>query len=80
MKIARGVMTTDDLRLAGPAARVDITGEADLAKETQSLNVRVLPALSTTFSAGTAGARCCCSLRIRWSPRRSAPARCSPRR
>ena len=54
--IARGVMTTGDLRLAGPAARVDITGEADLAKETQNLSVRVLPALSTTFSAGTAGA------------------------
>ena len=56
VKVARGVMTTDDLRLAGPAARVDITGEADLARETQRLNVRVLPALSSTFSAGTAGA------------------------
>jgi uncharacterized protein YhdP len=56
VKIARGVMTTQDLRLQGPAARVDITGDADLAKETQNLNVRVLPALSSTFSAGTAGA------------------------
>ena len=56
VKIARGVMTTQDLRLQGPAARVDITGDADLAKETQNLNVRVLPSLSSTFSAGTAGA------------------------
>jgi uncharacterized protein YhdP len=55
-RITKGVMATDDLRLAGPAARVDISGEADLAKETQRLNVRVLPSLSSTFSAGTAGA------------------------
>ena len=55
-RIAKGVMTTDDLRLVGPAARVDISGEADLARETQRLTVRVLPALSSTFSAGTAGA------------------------
>ncbi len=32
VRIARGVMTTDDLRLVGPAARVDITGEANLAQ------------------------------------------------
>ncbi|CAG0982804.1 hypothetical protein BURK1_01835 [Burkholderiales bacterium] len=56
LRIVRGVMTADDLKLAGPAARVDISGEADLAKETQTLNVRVLPSLSTSFSAGTAGA------------------------
>mgnify|MGYP001179611315 CR=1 FL=1 len=56
VRIARGVMTTDDLRLVGPAARVDITGEANLAQETQKLAVRVLPALSTTLSTGAAGA------------------------
>ena len=55
-RIVKGVMSTADLRLSGTAARVDISGEADLAKETQRLNVRVLPALSSTFSAGTAGA------------------------
>jgi hypothetical protein len=54
--IVKGVMATDDLRLAGPAARVDISGEADLAKETQRLNVRVLPSLSSTFSAATPAA------------------------
>jgi hypothetical protein len=52
--ITKGVMATGDLRLAGPAARVDISGEADLAKETQRLNVRVLPSLSSTFSGATA--------------------------
>ena len=56
VKIVRGVMTTDDLRLAGPAARVDISGEANLAHETQKLAVRVLPSLSSTLSTGAAGA------------------------
>ena len=56
VKVDRGVMSTADLRLAGPAARVDITGEANLALETQQLDVRVLPALSSTLSTGAAGA------------------------
>jgi len=56
VKIAKGVMSTQDLSIVGPAARVRITGEADLAKETQQLAVRVQPALSTMFSAGTMGA------------------------
>jgi hypothetical protein len=38
-----GVMTTDDLRLIGPAAKVDIAGDADLARESQRLSVRVQP-------------------------------------
>ena len=52
--IAAGVMSTDNLRLAGAAANVDISGSIDLSRETQQLRVRVLPALSTTFSAGAA--------------------------
>jgi uncharacterized protein (TIGR02099 family) len=52
--IAGGVMSTDNLRLAGPAANVDISGSVDLARETQQLRVRVLPALSTGISAGAA--------------------------
>jgi len=56
VRVARGVMSTDDLRLVGPAARVDITGEANLAQETQKLSVRVLPSLSSTLSTGAAGA------------------------
>lgn len=56
VKIVRGVMTTERLVLSGPAAKVDITGDVDLTTETQRLVVRVQPALSTTFSAGTAGA------------------------
>lgn len=52
--VQRGLMRTDNLRLAGPAASVKINGEIDLAKETQQLNVRVLPSLSTSISAGAA--------------------------
>lgn len=52
--IANGVMSTSNLKLAGPAAKVDISGETDLAKETQRLSVRVQPALSSSVSAGAA--------------------------
>jgi uncharacterized protein YhdP len=54
VRIAGGVMTASDLRLVGPSAKVDIAGDADLAKETQRLNVRVQPALSSSVSAGAA--------------------------
>ena len=52
--VQRGQMRTDNLRLSGPAASVKITGDIDLAKETQQLNVRVLPSLATSVSAGAA--------------------------
>lgn len=54
VRIANGVMTTNNLKLLGPAAKVDIAGDADLAKETQRLSVRVQPALSSSVSAGAA--------------------------
>ncbi|MFO1414012.1 MAG: YhdP family protein [Burkholderiales bacterium] len=53
-KLEKGLMRTNDLALDGPAAAVKITGEIDLARETTALDVRVKPALSTTFSAGAA--------------------------
>ena len=52
--IERGIMHTDDLRLTGPAAAVDLSGDVDIAHETQRLQVRVKPALSTGVSAGAA--------------------------
>jgi uncharacterized protein YhdP len=54
VKIASGVMSTSDLKLIGPAAKVDISGETDLAHETQRLAVRVQPALSSIVSSGAA--------------------------
>ena len=54
VKIASGVMSTNNLKLVGPAARVEIAGQTDLSKETQRLSVRVQPALSSSVSAGAA--------------------------
>jgi uncharacterized protein YhdP len=54
VRIESGVMHSDNLRLSGPAAAVDITGDVDLANETQKLDVRVQPSLSTGVSAGAA--------------------------
>ena len=55
-KIARGVATTEDLAMAGPAASVAIRGQADLVKETQDLAVRVVPTVgdSVAVAAGVA--------------------------
>ena len=53
-RIQDGIMGTDNLRMVGPSAAVDISGTVDLARETQKLRVRVQPALSTTLSAGAA--------------------------
>ena len=53
-RIEKGLMRTENLALAGPAAKVTLTGSIDLASETQELDVRVKPALSSTLSAGAA--------------------------
>nr|WP_306441740.1 YhdP family protein [Methyloversatilis sp. XJ19-49] len=50
--VERGIMKTEDFELAGPAARVRISGSADIAAETQNLVVRVQPALSDSVSVG----------------------------
>ena len=52
--IENGVMRSDNVRIVGPAARVSISGETDLAKETQKLKVRVQPTLSASVSVGAA--------------------------
>jgi uncharacterized protein (TIGR02099 family) len=52
--VQSGVLKTRNLRISGPAAKVDISGDADIARETQNLSVRVLPALATQISAGAA--------------------------
>ncbi len=54
VRIKDGVMQTDDLKIVGPSARVNITGSADLAHETQNLKVRVQPTLSASVSVGAA--------------------------
>jgi uncharacterized protein (TIGR02099 family) len=48
--VARGVMTVKEFKMRGSAAQVDMTGEVDLAKETQNLQVRVVPSLGDSAS------------------------------
>jgi uncharacterized protein (TIGR02099 family) len=54
VRIEKGQMHTDNLKLAGPAAAVGIKGFVDLGQETQQLVVRVTPSLSSGVSAGAA--------------------------
>ena len=54
VRVERGILATDDLRLVGPAAKVEISGDADIERETQRLRVKVQPALSAGVSAGAA--------------------------
>ena len=49
-RVERGLMTLRDFHMHGSAAEVEMTGEVDLAKETQNLSVRVLPSLGDSAS------------------------------
>jgi len=50
LTVEKGVMQTKDFKMRGPAAEVDIDGSANLARETQDLHVKVVPALGDTAS------------------------------
>lgn len=50
LKIERGIASTEHFRMQGPSARVLMSGEVDLARETQKLRVRVTPHLSESVS------------------------------
>jgi uncharacterized protein YhdP len=54
VRMRTGTMHTDDFRLVGPAAAVNIAGDVDLARETQQLKVRVQPSLSSGVSGAAA--------------------------
>jgi uncharacterized protein (TIGR02099 family) len=54
LDIARGVAHTNNFGMEGPAARVEMTGDVNLAGETQKLDVRIFPALSDSVALGTA--------------------------
>ena len=51
-KVARGIMTTQDLQIRGPSAKILMTGDVSLPAETQNLRVRVQPALSEGVAVG----------------------------
>lgn len=48
--IDRGILTVKAFEMRGSAARVTMTGQVDLVKETQALQVRVVPQLGDTAS------------------------------
>ena len=54
IKVVQGVASTDNLRITGPAARINMSGQVDLARETQVLRVKVNPHLSDSFSVAGA--------------------------
>lgn len=51
-RIAQGVMSSEELRIQGPAAKVLLAGEVDLLAETQKLKVRVEPAIGESLAVG----------------------------
>jgi uncharacterized protein (TIGR02099 family) len=50
VRIAQGVMRSDNFVMDGTSAKVEISGETNLAKETQNLHVKVSPAVSDSVS------------------------------
>ncbi len=49
-KITHGVAITENFRIQGPAARVTMRGDVDLAQETQKLRVRIVPQVTETVA------------------------------
>ena len=43
VKVARGIMLTDDFEISGPSAFVSLSGEVSLPQESQTLTMRVVP-------------------------------------
>ena len=50
--INEGIARTDSFTIYGPSSRIQIRGSADMNSETQSLQVRVFPSLSTATAIG----------------------------
>jgi len=53
-RVESGVMTVKDFRMRGSSAQVQMSGEVDLAQETQNLRVRVIPSLGDSASLAIA--------------------------
>jgi uncharacterized protein (TIGR02099 family) len=50
MRVVQGMIYSDDFKMQGSAALVTMSGEADLAKETQKLKVRIIPSVGDSVS------------------------------
>jgi uncharacterized protein YhdP len=46
VKVARGLLLTENFEISGPAAFVTLAGEVSLPQETQTLTMRVVPEVS----------------------------------
>lgn len=51
-KMAKGSLSTDELRIRGPAAKILLSGKVDLPGETQDLKVRIQPAVGESIAVG----------------------------
>ncbi len=49
--ISKGVLATNDFAMSGKSAQVSMSGTVDLARETQDLKVRVVPAVGGSVSS-----------------------------
>ena len=54
VKVNRGVANTENFRIQGPAVRILMSGDVDLARETQKLHVKVFPSMSDSLSVAGA--------------------------
>ncbi|MBU4499631.1 MAG: TIGR02099 family protein, partial [Gammaproteobacteria bacterium] len=54
LRIARGVVYSDDFKMKGPAATVRMSGLADLNQETVQLRLKVIPKLSEGVAIASA--------------------------
>src|SRR5205814_6340250 len=50
VKVARGILITDDFEISGPSAFVTLAGEVSLPQETQTLTMRVVPEVSESVA------------------------------
>jgi uncharacterized protein (TIGR02099 family) len=50
VKVARGLLITDNFEISGPAAFVTLAGEVSLPQETQTLTMRVVPEVSESVA------------------------------
>jgi uncharacterized protein YhdP len=53
VKVERGIASTDKFLIAGPAAKVLMSGSVDLSRETQNLQMRVSPHVSEGVAIAT---------------------------
>ena len=54
VKIQRGIASADNFRINGSSAKVAMSGDVDLTRETQTLRVRVTPSVGDSVATVTA--------------------------